>query len=304
MNGCVFNLQRYSVHDGPGIRTIVFLKGCPLHCTWCSNPESQDRLPQLGYKSGSCIGAECLLCQKVCEKQAVFYPGSGPVVINHSRCTQCQKCAAVCPSQALTTYGKMWDVKELLDEVEKDAAFYSRSGGGLTVSGGEPLMQPEFTKELLQEAKKRHIHTAIETTGYASWETAKEIFSLTDYILYDLKLWDENKHLQYTGVDNQIILENFRRLCIEFPDKPVKARTPVIPDVNDTSADLLPIKELVSRFPNASYELLKYHRFGVSKYETVGRTYEMSQKDMDDQHFQELKSLVSFETGGIHDENS
>ena len=165
-------------------------------------------------------------------------------------------------------------------------------------------MQPEFTKALLLEAKKRHIHTAIETTGYAAWETAKEIFSLTDYVLYDLKLWDETRHLKYTGVDNQVILENFRRLCMEFPDKPVQARTPVIPGVNDTASDLLPIKELVSCFPNASYELLKYHRFGVSKYETIGRTYEMSQKDMDDQHFEELKRLVSYDTGGIHNENS
>lgn len=302
VKGCVFNIQRYSVHDGPGIRTIVFLKGCPLRCLWCSNPESQRPGRQIGYKPNHCIGGECLRCVKGCPEQAVYVPvdrenPQGFVEIQYDACSQCQACAALCPAEAIVTYGQEYSVEEILDRVEQDAGFYRRSGGGLTVSGGEPLMQPEFTLELLREAKKRHIHTAIETTGYAEWETVQEIFDLTDYVLYDLKLWNDEEHRLTTGVSNQRILDNFKRLCTVFPDKPVKARTPVIPGINDSEEELKAIYDWVRLYPNAEYELLKYHRFGIPKYGYLGKEYQLEAEEMEDARFKELQSKFQYNKG-------
>lgn len=292
MNGCIFNVQRYSVHDGPGIRTIVFLKGCPLRCRWCSNPESQQREPQLAYHPNNCIGGECLLCQSVCQHRAIFYPGIGEVRWEKEKCTECGACAEICPAEGFTIWGEMKSVKDVIDDVEKDMMFYTRSEGGMTLSGGEPLMQPEFAEALLQEAKRRCIHTAIETSLFADWEVVQRVLSLVDYILLDIKCLDGEKHRAFTGVDNALILENFRRLKEAFPEKPVRVRTPVVPGFNDNDEELMAISNMVKSYPNTDYELLKYHRFGQSKYDFLERSYEMGDIELSDERFDTLKALV------------
>lgn len=292
MKGCIFNVQRYSVHDGPGIRTIVFLKGCPLRCKWCSNPESQRKEPEIAYHENKCIGGECLLCQSVCKERAIFYPGIGSVRWEKNKCTECGACTEVCPAEGFTMWGEMKSVKDVVDDVEKDMTFYARSEGGMTLSGGEPLMQAEFAVALLQEAKKRCIHTAIETTLFADWETVKTVISLIDYVLLDIKCIDAEKHKAFTGVDNALILENFRRLKETFPDKSVRVRTPVVPGFNDNDDDLLAIRHFVDEYPGTEYELLKYHRFGQSKYDFLARSYDMGDVELTDERFEEFKELV------------
>lgn len=292
MKGCIFNVQRYSVHDGPGIRTVVFLKGCPLRCKWCSNPESQRREPEIAYHVNNCIGGECLLCQQVCPESAIFYPGMGSVQWEKNKCTECAACTEVCPAEGLTVWGEMRDSKDVLDDVEKDMTFYSRSDGGMTLSGGEPLMQPEFAIALLEEAKKRCIHTAIETTLFADWKTVQNVVSLVDHVLLDIKSIDSEKHKIFTGVDNALILENFRHLRAAFPNKSVRVRTPIVPGFNDNEDELLAIRQLVDEYPGTEYELLKYHRYGQSKYGFLERVYEMGAVELDEQRFQSFKSLV------------
>lgn len=296
MKGCVFNIQHFSIHDGPGIRTIVFLKGCPLRCAWCANPESQDPKPQIGYNPKNCIGWECLMCQRVCKDQAIFYPGFGGVEINFDKCSGCMKCAAYCPSKAVSAYGEYKTVETIIDQVEEDLRFYDASHGGLTLSGGEPTMQYEFAYALLKEAKNRRIHTAIETCGYSPWEMFSQIIKLTDYVLFDIKTMNDEKHYQYTAVHNQLILENFQRLKERYPEKPVKVRTPVIPNVNDTEEDIRNIRDYIMKYPLVEYELLKYHRYGVVKYDYLGKTYQLDEMDLGDEKFNQLKLIASGKT--------
>ena len=292
MKGCVFNIQRYSVHDGPGIRTIVFLKGCPLRCKWCSNPESQSLALQVAYNSEKCIGGECLLCQRVCKERAIFYPGIGTVRWEKNKCTECGACAEICPAEGFSIWGEMREVNDVIDDVEKDMMFYARSNGGLTLSGGEPLMQAEFTKALLKEAKKRCIHTAIETTLFADWEITKSVLEFLDYVLVDIKCMDSKKHSAFTGVDNSLILANFKRLKETYPDKPVRVRTPVIPGFNDNEEDIAAIVQFVKQYDGVEYELLKYHRFGKNKYEFLGRKYSMGDVELSDEKFEALKKIA------------
>lgn len=291
MEGCVFNVQRYSVHDGPGIRTIVFLKGCPLHCKWCSNPESQLVHPQIAYNIEKCIGEVCMRCGDVCPQHNMALMDTNKILINHSNCIHCLKCSTVCPAKAITCYGNTREVKELMDEVEADQVFHSRSGGGLTLSGGEPLMQHEFAKALLQEAKNRRMHTCIETCGCAPWEDAKDVFALLDYVLFDIKSLDSAQHQRFTGQGNEMILDTFRKLREVFPQKPVCVRTPIVPGFNDTPEDIIAIRDFVKQFPNTTYEVLKYHRFGSQKYGYIGRTYELGTEELTDEQFEYFVTL-------------
>lgn len=289
MQGTIFNIQHYSVHDGPGIRTVVFFKGCALRCRWCANPESQKFEKELCYKEKNCIGGECLRCQMVCGNKAIFYKGYGSVEVKHSKCIQCQKCVEVCPANALTTFGETKTVEEIMKEVVGDKVFY-RQNGGLTLSGGEVLLQGEFAKALLQAAKDEGIRTAIETCGYASWEIAKEVFALCDYILYDIKSLNDERHRAYTGISNQVILENFKKLVQTYPSKKIRVRTPVIPGFNDTDEDIDAIKSFLAELsPMIEYELLKYHKYGENKYHYLGRTYPMGETTLSDEKFEALK---------------
>ncbi|UCH29506.1 MAG: glycyl-radical enzyme activating protein [Myxococcales bacterium] len=276
--GLVFNIQKFSLHDGPGIRTIVFLKGCPLACMWCSNPEGRSTTPELILSCDRCIGTdECDRCITVCLEGAISKGEDGTVTIDRARCDGCGDCTYVCPSEALETSGDWVEVEEVLRIVEEDDAFYARSGGGLTLSGGEPLAQGSFVRALLGAARNRGIDTAVETSGLCNWKTMKDVAPLTDRMFFDIKCLDPEKHERVTGVSNAKILDNFRKLRAELPEVDVVVRTPVIPGVNDSERDIRAIAEFVTDAGGASsYELLPYHRFGEPKYEKLGKHYRLS----------------------------
>jgi len=294
LQGCVFNIQRYSLHDGPGIRTIVFLKGCPLSCRWCSNPESQCFQPEIAYNTNKCIGVDqCGRCTEVCPHKAILTAPDGKIYIDRQWCRQCMGCAQVCPAKALHTFGALMSIDEVLKVVEADEAFYCRSGGGLTLSGGEPLAQAEFTQALLREAKRRRINTAMETCGLASWSDLAMICPDLDSILYDIKTIDSDKHRKFTGCDNTAILENFARLCEFYPTLPKLVRTPLIPEFNDSVADIMAIVDFIKGYPNVTYEVLPYHRMGQPKYEYLGREYSLSDSPPSEEKVKEIKDLAA-----------
>lgn len=275
----VINIQNYSLHDGPGIRTLVFLKGCPLRCKWCSNPESQEFHQELAFNKNKCLGkSQCGRCTHKCSSNAISFHKEEIVEINRQKCNNCLKCIDICPSQALSVYGKRYDYKELLNLVEKDNSFYARSGGGLTVSGGEPLAQGDFTLKLLKEAKKRRINTAIETCGYAPWKVLKEAAQYLDTILFDIKSLDSKKHEKFTGVSNKLILDNFDKLSTAYPQLNKIVRTPIIPGFNDSQDEKSKVEEYVKNYPNVTYEVLTYHKLGQTKYEYLGRNYPMDEE--------------------------
>ena len=271
--GTIFNLQKFSVHDGAGIRTVVFLKGCPARCQWCSNPESQSRAPELGRNSQRCItAAACGRCEAACKQGAIQRDAEDRVLVNRTLCRGCAfPCADACPTGALTVYGREQSVEQVLDSVEQDSLFYSRSGGGMTLSGGEPLMQPRFAIALLREARRRHIHTAVETCGHCEWEVLEQAAQHLDLVLFDIKCMDSAKHRAFTEVPNDLILSNFEALRRRFPDLPLAVRTPVVPGFNDTAADIKAIRDFIGRGANVSHELLPYHRMGQPKYGYLGR---------------------------------
>ena len=281
--GMVFNIQKYSVHDGPGIRTIVFLKGCPLSCRWCSNPESQKSCAELACNPGRCIGiSKCGHCLPVCPHGSIVCGADDKPRVERSRCNGCaMPCADVCPAQGLLVYGKKRDVADVLRVVEQDMAFYARSGGGLTLSGGEPLLQGGFAVALLREARARRIKTAVETCGMASAATVREAAPHLSYVLYDIKHMDSAVHEARTGQPNARILENFRILAEEFPDLPILARTPVIPGFNDTTEAIAAIARFIKPYGRVNYELLPYHRLGTQKYHFLGREVPMGEVSLD-----------------------
>jgi pyruvate formate lyase activating enzyme len=270
--GLVFNIQKFSLHDGSGIRTLVFLKGCPLSCRWCSNPEGQSYAIQLAYNESKCIGIEeCDRCITACTAGAVRPSVEGIAEIDRERCTDCGDCVEVCPSKALELFGKSMTVDEVLEVVEQDSSFYARSGGGLTLSGGEPLSQTEFSLELLRTAQSRGIDTALETSGQGRWEDLQALCRHANEIFYDIKSMDAQKHKVHAGTGNRLILENFRKLREEFKELRTTVRTPVIPGFNDSRADIEAIVEFLSGIPGSCrYELLAFHRFGESKYKHLG----------------------------------
>ena len=292
VSGIVFNVQKFSVHDGQGIRTLVFLKGCPLRCKWCSNPESQRLQPEMAFNATRCLTAEvCGRCARACPTGAITVQ-DGLLRIDRSLCKHCFSCAAACPSGAQNLYGESMTVDQVLNRVEEDGVFYSRSGGGLTLSGGEALMQHEFALAMLREARRRHINTAIETCGCYPYEHLQEAARNLNMLIMDIKCMDSAKHKEFTGVDNALILENFRRVCEEFPNLKILARTPVIPGFNDTEEDIRAIRKFIPRRDNISYELLAYHRMGQPKYEYLGRRYEMKDAALADGLIERLRDIA------------
>ncbi|GAB6111621.1 (2S)-3-sulfopropanediol dehydratase activating enzyme [Desulfomicrobium salsuginis] len=281
--GLVFNIQKYSVHDGPGIRTIVFLKGCPLSCNWCSNPESQRREPELAFNPGRCLTfSKCTRCLQACLRGAIIREADDSLRIDRALCDGCPKnCAQACPSQGLIVYGEERSVDDVLRVVEQDAAFYTRSSGGMTLSGGEPLLQGDFALSLLREARRRRIRTAVETCGMVPWKTMEAAAQYLNYVLYDIKHMDGAVHEAQTGRTNEVILENFRRLAELDPDKPILARTPVIPGFNDSEDAIAAIAEFIRPYPNVRYEMLPYHRLGTQKYHFLDRVPPMDGVTLD-----------------------
>jgi pyruvate formate lyase activating enzyme len=269
--GVVFNIQRFSIHDGPGIRTTVFLKGCPMHCGWCSNPESIKLHPEIITRDTKCI--RCSKCVDVCPQQAISIV-ENTRTIQWGKCDYCLKCAEVCPSGAIEAVGKYMTAAEVLDTVGRDASYYRRTGGGMTLSGGEPLVQWQFALQLLREAKKRGLHTALDTTGYADWRVLDELLNYTDLVLYDVKHLDSRKHQEATGVPNERILENLRRM-VGKPRVKVWIRRPVIPHFSDSEEELDKLCKLSITLGHAveKISLLPYHKFAELKYAATGREY-------------------------------
>lgn len=291
--GLVFNIQKYSVHDGPGIRTIVFLKGCPLRCDWCSNPESQSPKRQLAYNANKCLTlSKCVRCAEICTVGALLMADDDTITIDRDLCFDCMNCASVCPSQALKPFGETRTVDDVLKVVEQDSIFYARSGGGMTVSGGEPMAQPTFLLALLREAKRRRVKTAIETCGHAPYEVLHEACGLLNTVMFDIKHVDAEAHRKGTGLSNETILNNFKRMCEDFPNLPILVRTPVIPGFNDTEEAILGIVELVKGRDNVSYEMLPYHRLGTQKYEQIGKANPMGDVTLSDELFSRLKAAA------------
>ncbi len=289
--GIVFNIQHFSVHDGPGIRTVVFLKGCPLRCKWCSNPESQKFRPELGWNKGSCIG--CKDCEKKIKSVDCYFKEDG-LYWKQDGTISNEEVERICPSTALHVIGEAKSVEEVISSVEQDKVFYGEDGG-MTLSGGEPLAQPEFAITLLKEAKKREISCAIETTGFVKWEVMKQAAGYMNDWLTDIKCINDEKHKKYTGVSNQLILENIKKLVIEFPNLFIQVRTPVIPAFNDDEESIKEIAKFLNglnRIKQVKWELLKYHRLGIPKYESLHREYEMTEEELSQEKFDSLHEIA------------
>ncbi|MCD6317639.1 glycyl-radical enzyme activating protein, partial [Candidatus Aerophobetes bacterium] len=231
--GLIFKFQRYAIQDGPGIRTSVFLKGCPLRCKWCSNPESWFPYQEIFFRQEKCF--QCGDCIYACPRKAITWNNDG-IQINRKLCDGCGKCVAVCPTDALSLVGRYFSLKEVMEEIEKDVLFYYNSGGGVTLTGGEPTMQIGFVAELAKRLQKERISVALDTCGYASWDRLIRVLEFTDVVLYDFKVMDPNKHKELTGVENDLILQNAIR--ISRMGIPIIARLPIIPGFNDSEKEI------------------------------------------------------------------
>ena len=273
--GIVFNIQKFSLNDGPGIRTVVFFKGCPLRCRWCSNPESQLKHPQLMWQADRCL--HCHRCVSLCPEAALQFPspasgaGAEAISINQQHCTMCGLCMDSCPGKALHTEGMTRSVEEIMDIVLQDLPFYEESGGGITLSGGEMLSQPDFAVGLLTECREKHIHTCAETTGYASPDVFSRVAVYLDCILFDVKHYDNARHREGTGVGNEQILVNLAWAIRSGMD--VLPRIPVIPGFNDSAADAAGLAECILRSGSSRCQLLPFHQYGEGKYSQLGREY-------------------------------
>ena len=265
MKGNVFNIQRFCVKDGPGIRTVVFLKGCPLDCKWCHNPESKQQAPVLAFYENKCVN--CKKCLNVCPKQAILDVG----VINREACNLCGQCVNVCCG-ALEILGEELTEKQVIETLLKDKDFYDNSNGGITISGGEPFFQADFTREILVLAKQNSLHTAIETCGFTRWENFKTVLPYVDLFLFDVKETDPFLHKKYTGVDNKLILENLNKL--NQSDVNIILRCPIIPNYNDREEHFKNIAQLSNRLKNViQIEIMPYHPMGKTKSLQIGKIY-------------------------------
>lgn len=269
--GIVFDIKKFAVDDGPGIRTTVFLKGCPMRCWWCHNPEGQTLAAELMYRQTRC--ARCGECAKNCSNGVLFLVAR-KLSINRKICSLCGECAKKCPSEALTIVGKETSVEEVMKEIDKDSTFYEESGGGITVSGGEPLLQIDFVDAILSECKRRNIHTAVDTCGYAPRKAVENIMDKVDLFLYDLKMMNDAKHRRYTGKSNKQILENFKTLAENGND--ILVRFPVIPRLNDDEDNVQKTADFILSHGVKRICLLPYHRSGIEKYRSLGRRYKLN----------------------------
>ncbi len=273
MQANIFDIKRYSIHDGPGIRTTVFFKGCPLRCDWCCNPESQSAQKQIGYYVTRCIG--CGSCVVACPHHMISRDEKG-MYINRAYCDHCEgmPCVAACPAKALVAYGCTLDIDELLRNVDGDALFYEQSGGGITASGGEPLLQAQFLVDFFAACKKRGYHTAVETSSYVPWEAIESVLPYTDLFLCDLKHISAEPFYKRTGGHLDLILGNLKKLrehtdCIIF-------RIPLIPGFNDDTGTLRNMCRFINLLQIKQVHLLPYHRLGKEKYKSLGRTYKLN----------------------------
>jgi pyruvate formate lyase activating enzyme len=289
-SGVVFNIQRFSIHDGPGIRTTAFLKGCPLRCFWCQNPESQSGRPEIILDRRKCT--LCGACCTACQNGAVRLEEGGPV-FDRSICRGCGRCAVVCPSEARRLSGKRMTVEEVMREVVKDLKFYENSGGGVTLSGGEPLTQPEFARLIFKECKQAELNTTLDTCGYAPWPDIEKLLEYVDLVLFDIKHLDASKHQEATGQDNLLILKNARKIS---KLKPMRIRVPLIPEFNDSSEAVSEIAAFAkSELGCRDFDLLPYNRMGEVKYDFLDKSCVPLPSQSDD-HLQLLESKIRNQT--------
>ena len=269
-SGIIFDIKKFSIHDGPGIRTTIFLKGCPLHCTWCHNPEGRSPRKEIRFWDKRCIS--CLECVQACEHRAISIFGGKPVR-NPNLCQGCGACAEVCPAEATELIGRTMTVTDILMEIEKDVLYYDQSGGGATFSGGEPLLQIGFLEAILRACKDHSIHTVIDTSGYVKFVNFQRVSSLTDLYLFDIKIMDNVRHMHYTGVSNRLILKNLGELTKTRAE--IIVRVPIIPGVNDDLENITEVGQYLKSLDRLHpVNLLPYHRAATEKYNRMGNKYQ------------------------------
>lgn len=267
---CIFNIQKFSLHDGPGIRTVVFFKGCPLACKWCSNPKSQNPSIEITWDKSKCV--HCLKCVQICPQKAITH-SNNKIIIDRRKCDGCLKCVDECSQNALNNEGEYKEISDIINEILKDLPFYEESNGGVTLSGGEVLSQYKQAIELIKECKKHNIHVAIETTGYASQNEFKALIEDVDLLLFDMKHYDSDKHYEGTGVYNEIIIENMTYAVNS--GKMIIGRIPVIPGFNASLKDALEFSKLLKKIGVKEVNLLPFHQLGQRKYELLNRDYSL-----------------------------
>jgi pyruvate formate lyase activating enzyme len=270
--GMIFDIKRYAINDGPGIRTAVFFKGCPLACWWCHNPEGQSAQVQLMYRDNRCKSS--MACLAVCPQEAITWD-DGPIT-DRERCDDCGKCAEVCFGGAREVVGRKVSVNQIMDEIERDIPFYDQSGGGVTFTGGEPLYQIEFLRDALRVCREKQIRTAVDTSGHTAWANLELVLPLTDLFLYDLKLMDANQHSKYTGVSNKLILNNLTRLSKAGAH--IIVRIPFIPGINDGPDNLKMCAAYLAELPTLEgVAFMPYHDIGAAKYQALGMQYTLGE---------------------------
>lgn len=273
MKALIFDLKRYALHDGPGIRFNVFFKGCPLHCLWCHNPEGVAFEPELMLMPNRC--ARCGDCVRACGLGALDQEADGRIQVDRTRCNLCGDCVEACQREAIAIAGREMTIEEIIAEAEKERIFFEQSGGGVTLTGGEPLAQPALAEALMDGLKQRGIQVALDTSGYASRDVFLRLAEKADLILFDLKIMDEKKHKQYTGVSNRLILENLRAL--ETSGRPVWVRFPLIPGVNDDERNLEAMADFLTGLKAVrQINVLPYHKGGVEKFRRLDRQSEFA----------------------------
>ncbi|MFQ5650107.1 MAG: glycyl-radical enzyme activating protein [bacterium] len=289
----IFDIQRFSLHDGPGIRTTIFFKGCPIRCAWCQNPESHQTRPEIAFYAEQC--KESYHCLEVCPNDAVLTGKQHRV--DYAKCNSCGECASACVFGALRIIGREWCRESLIGEILKDKDYFLDSGGGVTLSGGEPMMQVEFLQKFLPSLKSHRIHVNIETCGVLKWEKMAKVIPFLDLIYYDLKHMNPKIHKKHTGVDNRIILSNFEKLAKVFPN--LQARMPVIPGINDDRENIFAVAQFLKRNGQHSIHCLPYHNLGQSKLIRINSGVEPLQvQSITSKDIQPVKEM--FEEQGIH----